>query len=109
MSRSSYKSAARKRGRGYWTPKRIARVLAYAQEHLHRETLEHFHISGSMLAEWKNANGSRPKAAPAERTGRQLYLLAKKLEQALIEHRKAGAPPSDVESYAFFLLREILK
>lgn len=106
MPRASSKSAALKRGRGYWTPKRIARVLAYAQEHKHRETLEHFHISGSMLAAWKNANGG---GLPQERTGRQLYLLAKKLEAALIAHRRAGSPPSDVESYAFFLLREILK
>lgn len=109
MPRASSKSAALRRGRGRRVPDyMLARMAKYYNIHGWQKTLEKYHISSSTMQKVARSNGVH-KGSPTERTGKQLYLLAKKLEAALIEHRRAGNPPSDVESYAFFLLREILK
>lgn len=92
-------------------------ALHYA-EHGWKATAARFRISGSTMQKVKaasvasggagltSASGGPVTETP---TGRSLYLAAKALERALLEHRRAGNPNSDIEQYAYFLLKEILK
>lgn len=109
MSQSTSKSAGPKKRRRTFTKRFYAKAVAHYRENGWKATADKFRISGSAMQKVKTMSTGEAEAPPAERTGRSLYLAAKALERALMRHRKAGSPPSDIEHYAFFLLREILK
>lgn len=116
MSRSTSKSAAPRYGRGRKIPDfMLARMARYYNIHGWQKTQEKYRVSSSTMQrvvknKWvhKGENGSGPLRAVAK-PSHSLYLLAKKLEHAVQEHRRAGNPPSDLESYAIWIVREILK
>lgn len=86
----------------------IRRMAKYYNIHGWTKTQKKYKISSSTMQKVAKSNGVHKEPDP-ESTGRGLYLAAKALEKALIAHRTAGNPPSDLEQYAFYLLKEILK
>jgi hypothetical protein len=104
-----------KRRHPRFTPARKQAFVKYYNIHGWKNTLEHFKISGSALT-----NAIKAKDAPVYRgnsfekpdrtqIGKNLYFLAKKLRSAIIEARSKGGEPTDLELYAWFIIREILK
>lgn len=122
MSLNKLTSGGRKRGRGYWTPKRIARVLKYYAANTRSKTLAHYRISGSQLHEWKtpNSNAAGFGLSQAYKEGdtiafdpgrynKEVHVMARQLRKEVTKCLQAGYELNDLLIYAHMLTKEILK
>lgn len=88
-----------------------------------QEMLEHFRAFGMPATVEKygitskgvyynlaKVNGYRnPQSGGTNTITLPTYAAIKNLEKAITQHRKSGAPPSDLELFATLLLREMMK